>query len=140
VTVAALALGRAQPSARIAGALAVASGGLVLVLLAAGTGSFDVAGAVFAVASALTYTTYILVSESVIDSVDPFALAALVLTGGTVTFAVAGGATGSLDLALSGEAWLWLERSRRFSEAGHRSTAGADPPGYSAAVCQIIPP
>ena len=43
VTVAALALGRATPSLRTAVALVVASAGLVLVLLAAGTGAFDVA-------------------------------------------------------------------------------------------------
>jgi hypothetical protein len=30
-----------------------------------------------------------------------------------------------------------LERERRVTEAGHRSTAGADPDGYSAAVCDI---
>ena len=43
VTVAALALGRATPSLRIGAALAMASVGLVLVLLAAGTGTFDLA-------------------------------------------------------------------------------------------------
>jgi hypothetical protein len=31
-------------------------------------------------------------------------------------------------------------RMRRFTEAGHKSTAGADPDGYSAAVCQITQP
>lgn len=31
-------------------------------------------------------------------------------------------------------------RSRRFSEGGHRSTAGADPPDYSSALCLITPP
>lgn len=108
VTVAALVLGRTEPSARIAGALVVTSAGLALVLLAAGTGSFDLAGALFAVAAALTYTTYILVSETVVGRVDPFALSALVLSGGTATFAVFGVASGELDLALSGEAWLWL--------------------------------
>ena len=30
-----------------------------------------------------------------------------------------------------------LHRSRRITEAGHRSTKGADPPGYSAATCSI---
>ena len=40
--------------------------------------------------------------------VDPFAFALLVLTGASASFAVVGLAQGSIDLALSGEAWLWL--------------------------------
>jgi drug/metabolite transporter (DMT)-like permease len=108
VTLAALALGRTQPSLRIGVALAVASAGLVLVLLAAGAGTFDVPGALMALGASLTYTTYILVSDRIVGEVDPFALALLVLAGATASFTVAGLATGSLDLALSGEAWLWL--------------------------------
>jgi drug/metabolite transporter (DMT)-like permease len=108
VTIAALALGRAQPSLRITVALSVASAGLVLVLLAAGTGTFDVPGALLALGASITYTTYILVSDGIVGEVDPFALALLVLTGASASFTVAGLVTGSLDLALSGEAWLWL--------------------------------
>src|SRR5215218_10840907 len=108
VTLVAVALGRAKPSLRAGVALVVASTGLVLVLLAAGTGAFDLPGALLALGAALTYTTYIMVSDRIVGEVDPFALAALVLTGATASFAVAGLVTGSLDLALSGEAWLWL--------------------------------
>ena len=108
VTVAAIALGRAAPSLRIGSALAVASAGLVLVLLAAGTGAFDLPGALMALAASLTYTTYILVSDNVIGEIDPFALALLVLTGASASFTVGGLATGSIELGLSGEAWLWL--------------------------------
>jgi len=108
VTIAALALGRLAPSPRIGAALTLASGGLVLVLVAAGTGAFDVTGALMAIGASLTYTTYILVSDGIVGDVDPFALALLVLTGATVTFSVAGLATGSIDFALPAEAWLWL--------------------------------
>jgi drug/metabolite transporter (DMT)-like permease len=108
VTVAAVALGRTQPSLRSGAALVIASTGLVLVLLAAGTGAFDLVGALLALGAALTYTTYILVSDGIVGEVDPFALALLVLAGATVSFTVAGAVTGSVDLALSGEAWLWL--------------------------------
>jgi drug/metabolite transporter (DMT)-like permease len=108
VTVAALLLGRTAFSVRIATALAVASAGLVLVLLAAGTAAFDLPGALLALAASVTYTTYILISDRIVGAVDPFALAALVLTGATASFAVAGLATGSLDLALGADAWLWL--------------------------------
>jgi drug/metabolite transporter (DMT)-like permease len=108
VTVAALALGRVAASPRIGAALALASAGLVLVLLAAGTGAFDVTGALMAFGASVTYTAYILVSDGIIGDVDPFALALLVLTGATVSFSVAGVATGSIDFALPAEAWLWL--------------------------------
>ena len=108
VTIAALALGRLAPSPRIGAALTLASAGLVLVLVAAGTGAFDVAGALMAIGASLTYTTYILVSDGIVGDVDPFALALLVLTGATVSFSVAGLATGSIDFALPAEAWLWL--------------------------------
>ena len=108
VTVAALALGRTVFSLRTAVALAVASAGLVLVLLAAGTGAFDLGGALLALAASVTYTTYILISDRIVGEVDPFALAALVLTGATASFAVTGVVTGSIDLALPAEAWLWL--------------------------------
>jgi drug/metabolite transporter (DMT)-like permease len=108
VTLAAIALGRAQPSLRTGAALAIASTGLVLVLLAAGAGAFDLGGALLALGAALTYTAYILVSDRIVGQVDPFALALLVLTGASASFIAAGLATGSLDLALSGEAWLWL--------------------------------
>jgi drug/metabolite transporter (DMT)-like permease len=108
VTVAALVLGRAAFSLRTFAALAVASVGHVHLLLAAGTGAFDHGGALHALAASLKYTTYILNSDRIIGTIDPFALAALVLVGATASFAVTGVATGSLDLRLSGEAWLWL--------------------------------
>jgi drug/metabolite transporter (DMT)-like permease len=108
VTIAALLLGRATASLRTTAALAVASAGLVLVLLAAGTGAFDVTGALLAVGASIAYTTYILVSDRIVGDVDPFVLSALVLGGATASFAVAGLASGTLDLALGAEAWLWL--------------------------------
>src|ERR671915_2261121 len=108
VTLAAIALGRAAPSLRTGVALTVASAGLVLVLLAGGGGGFEAVGALLALGASLTYTTYILVSDGVIADVDPLALALLVLTGASASFTVGGLATGSLELALSGEAWLWL--------------------------------
>jgi drug/metabolite transporter (DMT)-like permease len=108
VTVAALMLGRVGPSLRTTVALVVASVGLVLVLLAAGTGTFDLGGALLALAASVTYTTYILVSDRIIGAIDPFALAALVLTGAAASFTVTGLFTGSLDLSLPADAWLWL--------------------------------
>jgi len=108
VTVAAIALGRATASFRTTAALTVASAGLVLVLLTAGTGAFDLVGALLAIGASIAYTAYILVSDGLVHDVDSVALAALVLTGATVSFAVIGVASGTLDLALAADAWLWL--------------------------------
>jgi drug/metabolite transporter (DMT)-like permease len=108
VTLAAVGLGRTEPSLRIGAALGVASLGLVLVLLAAGTGAFDLPGALLALGASLTYTTYIMVSDRVVGEVDPFALALLVLTGATASFAVTGVATRTLRFGLPADAWLWL--------------------------------
>ena len=108
MTVAAIARGRVAPSLRAGVAVTGASAGLVLVLLAGGGGGFEVVGALLALGASLTYTTYILVSDNVIGEIDPLALALLVLTGASASFAVVGLATGSVDLALTGEAWLWL--------------------------------
>jgi drug/metabolite transporter (DMT)-like permease len=108
VTLAALALGRAAPSLRTGAALVMASLGLALVLLTAGMGDFDVTGALLALGASLTYTTYIMVSDGVVGEVDPVVLSALVLAGATASFAVAGAASGTLDLALGADAWRWL--------------------------------
>jgi drug/metabolite transporter (DMT)-like permease len=108
VTVAAIALGRATASMRTTAALTVASAGLVLVLLTAGAGAFDLAGAVLAIGASVAYTTYILISDNIVGEVDSFVLPTLVLSGATVSFAVVGLAGGNLDLGLAAEAWLWL--------------------------------
>lgn len=55
-------------------------------------------------------------------------------------------AVGSAHVLRGSVRFKWLrkgrvvERSRRFSEGGHLSTAGADPAGYSAAICKIVAP
>ncbi len=108
VTLAALALGRASPDARTVGALVAASAGLALVLLGPGTGAFDLAGAALALGASVTYTTYILVSDGMTRSVPPLALAALVCAGAAATCTGAGLVSGTLDLGLGAEAWLWL--------------------------------
>jgi drug/metabolite transporter (DMT)-like permease len=108
VTLAALALGRAAPDGRTAVALAAASAVLALVLLGPGTGAFDLAGAALALGASVTYTTYILVSDGMTRTMPPLALAALVCAGAATTCTAAGLASGTLDLGLSGAAWLWL--------------------------------
>ena len=58
--------------------------------------------------AALTYTTYILVSDGVTRKLEPLPLAALVSTGAMVTLGVVAAATGSLDFGFATDGWLWL--------------------------------
>jgi drug/metabolite transporter (DMT)-like permease len=89
VTVAAIALGRERGSRRKTGALALASGGLVLVLAGAGAGALDPLGVLLGIAAAVVYTTYILTSSGVAERVGPLAIA-VVSTVGAVSLFFAG--------------------------------------------------
>jgi drug/metabolite transporter (DMT)-like permease len=108
VTAAAIGLGRETASRRRVGALLVSSGGLALVLLGAGGGSFDWIGAAMGLGAALTYTAYILASDRVGGRLEALPLSALITTGAAITFGVASIATGGLDTDFGGEGWLWL--------------------------------
>ena len=108
VTAAAIALGRETASRRRTGALLVSSGGLALVLLGAGSGTFDWLGTALGLGAALTYTAYILVSDRVGGDIEALPLSALITTGAAITFGVAGAATGSLDTGFASEGWVWL--------------------------------
>ena len=108
VTLAAFAIGRERPSRHTLVALALSSGGLVIVLAGAASGSFDTLGAAMALGAAFAYTGYILVADRTGISISPLTLSALVCAGGTFTFAVVGLASGELTVRLSAEAWLWL--------------------------------
>ena len=80
VTVAAFALGRERPSRRKLAALALASGGVALVV-GGGTGDIDLVGAAMAFGCAVFYTGFILASERVAATTPPLAFAASVATG-----------------------------------------------------------
>ena len=90
VTGAAILLGREAANRRRLVALVIASGGLVLVLAGAGAGSLDLAGMALGAGAALTYTTYILVSDGVTSELDALPLAALVSTGAAVSLGARG--------------------------------------------------
>jgi drug/metabolite transporter (DMT)-like permease len=108
VTGAAILLGREAANRRRLVALVTASGGLVLVLAGAGAGSMDLAGMALGAGAALTYTTYILVSDGVTSSLDALPLAALVSTGAALSLGVVAALTGSLDLGFDASGWVWL--------------------------------
>jgi drug/metabolite transporter (DMT)-like permease len=84
VVLGAVALRRERWSRRRALALAAATAGSALVVVG-GLGSIDPLGAALALASAVAYAAYILVSAGQLERTDPFLLTALVTTGAAVT-------------------------------------------------------
>jgi len=118
VTGAAILLGREAANRRRLVALVTASGGLVLVLAGAGAGDFDLAGMALGVGAALTYTTYILVSDGVTEDLEALPLAALVSTGAAVSLGVVAAATRSIDLGFEPAGWLWLALAALVSTVG----------------------
>ncbi|MGZ4203430.1 MAG: DMT family transporter [Thermoleophilaceae bacterium] len=109
VAAAAVALGRERMSARRLMALVLASGGLVLVLAGAGAGALDPLGVALGLAAALVYSTYILVSETVVGRVAPMPLSALVCTGAALSLTAGSGLLGQLrpgSVSLAGWGWL----------------------------------
>ena len=108
VTAAAITLGRETVNGRRIGALLVSSSGLALVLLGAGSGTFDSLGAALGLGAAMTYTAYILISDRVAGELDALPLSALITTGAAITLGVACIAGGSFDTGFASEGWLWL--------------------------------
>lgn len=107
VLIAAALLGRERVSAQRAGALAVATGGVVLVMLGGGAGALDPLGVVLALGSALAYAGYVLAADHLGGALDPFELAALVATGAAMALMAAGAASGGLHFAALGpRAWV----------------------------------
>jgi drug/metabolite transporter (DMT)-like permease len=105
VTVGAFALRRESPNRRKLGALALASGGVALVLVGGGAGTIDWLGAGMALGSAAFYTVFILASDRVAATTSPIAFAASVATGAGLTFVVAALLQGGFEA--TGEGVMW---------------------------------
>ena len=109
VAVGAVALGRERLDARRAVALVLAGGGLALVVGGAGTGRLDGAGAALALAAAVMYAGYILVSDGLAARLGPMPLTTLVCTGAGVSLVAGSAALGELRPgAVGAEGWLAL--------------------------------
>jgi drug/metabolite transporter (DMT)-like permease len=109
VAIAAVALGREPLDGRRVAALALASGGLVLVLAGAGAGALDPLGAALALGAAVVYSAYILVSERVAGRLRPPVLSALVCSGAAVSLTAGSALLGQLrpgDVTVAGWGWL----------------------------------
>jgi drug/metabolite transporter (DMT)-like permease len=109
VAAAAVALGRERVDGRRLAALALASGGLALVVAGAGAGALDPLGAALGLSAAVVYTTYILVSDGIAARMRPQVLAALVCTGAAISLTAGSALLGELrpgELTLAGWGWL----------------------------------
>jgi drug/metabolite transporter (DMT)-like permease len=109
VAVAAIALGRERFDGGRAGALALSSAGLALVVAGAGAGALDPVGAALALAAACVYSVYILVGSSAAERLSPRALSALVCTVAAALMVAASAALGDLrpaDVSLAGWGWV----------------------------------
>jgi drug/metabolite transporter (DMT)-like permease len=109
VAAAAVTLGRERMDARRLIALALASGGLVLVVAGAGAGALDPLGAALGLGAAVVYSTYILVSEGISRRMSPQVLSALVCTGAAVPLTIGAALLGDLrpgELTVAGWGWL----------------------------------
>jgi drug/metabolite transporter (DMT)-like permease len=107
VTVAAVLMRRTRLTGSRSLAMLAACGGILLVLLGSGSMHFQPFGALLAFGSAVVYTSYILVSDTVIHRLAPVVLAALVMTGAAVTLGVFALFTG-VDLSFGWRGWFWL--------------------------------
>ncbi|MGX7828179.1 DMT family transporter [Actinokineospora sp. 24-640] len=82
--------------------------GTLLVLVGTGGMQFHPLGAILAFGSALTYTVYILVADTVVHRMPPVALSALVMAGATFALAARAAVTGGIDLGFGPRGWFWL--------------------------------
>lgn len=109
VAVAAIVLGRERADRRRLGALALALGGLALVVAGAGAGALEPLGTALGLTAAVLYATYILVSEGLAARVPPLVLAALVCTGAAASLTIGSAALGTLRPgALTAAGWGWI--------------------------------
>jgi drug/metabolite transporter (DMT)-like permease len=109
VAAAAVVLGRERMDARRLTALALASGGLALVVAGAGAGALQPLGVALGLGAAVVYTTYILVSDGVVGEMSPAVLSALVCSGATVSLATGSALLGQLRPGeVTAAGWGWL--------------------------------
>ena len=109
VAAAAVALGRERIDGRRLAALALASGGLTLVVAGAGAGTLDPLGAALGLGAAVVYSTYILVSEGVAGRMRATVLSALVSTGAAASLIAGTTLLGQFRPGeLTAAGWGWL--------------------------------
>ena len=111
VTGMAVLLGRERSTPALLGALAVATAGTVLLLSDGLSGDADTVGVLLGLASAVGYTGYILAGDTLVASMPPRVLAALVTAGGAASFGLYGAVTHTFRFDLDGTAYLAIVAS-----------------------------
>ena len=106
VVAGAIALGREHADRRRTIALALASAGVLLVLVGGRAGALDPLGIVLALGAAGAYATYVLAADTIARRLESLELATLVCAGAAASFTVVGLATGSLTFGFGLEGWL----------------------------------
>ncbi len=99
VVAGAVLLGRERASKRRVVALVVALAGVALALLGGVGGALDPIGIALALAAAVVYASYVLVSDRLLGTTEPLVLATMLCAGAATAFALGGAATGSLVVA-----------------------------------------
>lgn len=106
VTAAALGAGREAPRPRLLGALALATLGVIFVFAGSLASGVDPVGLAMGLGAAVVYAGYILVGERAVAGAHPVLLAALVATGATASFTLAGLVHhGGLPTPTTGDGW-----------------------------------
>jgi drug/metabolite transporter (DMT)-like permease len=105
VTAAALAAGREAPAPRLLGALALATLGVIAVFGGSLASGVDPVGLALGLGAAVVYSGYILAGERVVPEIQPVLLAALVATGATASFTVAGLVQGGIPHPRTTDGW-----------------------------------
>lgn len=119
-------------------ALALATGGAVLVLAGSGTGDLDALGVALGLTAAVAYSVYILVADGVTRQIEPFHLSALIATGAAATLWTAGLVSGSLDLGFEAGGWGWIAGLALFSTVLPISAFLAGLPKVGPATASIV--
>lgn len=108
VTIGAVLLGRERFTLARVAALVTATLGTVLVLAGAGSLGFDTVGVLLAFGAAVTYTVYILVSDTVLHRLPPVVLTTLVMTGAAAALGLRSLVSGGADVSFGAAGWFWL--------------------------------
>ena len=105
VTAVALGAGREAPGPRLLGALGLATLGVIAVFGGSLASGVDAVGLALGLGAAVVYSGYILAGERVVPAIHPVLLAALVATGATASFTVAGLVQGGLPHPRTADGW-----------------------------------
>ena len=97
VVAGAVLLRRERASRRRGVALVFALAGVSLVLAGGVGGALDPVGIALALAAAVSYAAYVLVSDRLLTTTEPLVLAAMLCAGAAVAFVLGGTATGSVQ-------------------------------------------